>query len=406
MSDLHLSIETLIQKYIHQLSKNKHQKKSTHLSSHSKFLLGDLYNTDSNGIIFVNYFGNIEYSNPNFSKFFMLDKCAFNFNNILDLPKLALTATVEDEFIYIDYPNSKRLVFKMLHQIVHFQKSVLLQFQFIDITDSVNQTHFIKAFKERTNDYLSHLDAPMFIINSDGIISDTPTPKLNILGHTYNHIVNQSIFEYLPFDYATKIINQLPNAVEKQATHFLHQTEHNKVIQVFDTTLFPLPDKLILCCIKDVSDLNTMSSTIEYLNTYDSLTGFYNMAFYEDKINTLNNSGYMPIGAYILTLQGLKPLNIKLGHHKCDRLIIEIALNIQSASTQYEFPCRISGNTFIVLFPNCSNKTFNKFITVMNQHIKRYQIDYNDYLLTYSQKTIIITDSTNDLGTVLKGLLL
>lgn len=406
MSDFQQNVEQIIKNHIEYLTSSRDQKKSNHMSHQYYTLLQELYDQETNGVIFVNHFGHIEYMNNSFFKFFMLDKYDKTFNNILNINQLPIKIDVRNHRFHMTYPNGSELSFNMAHQLVNFQKNTLLQFRFENTTEILAVRTELDNFKSRTDYFMEHVESPMFLIDTHGFIKDISSPYQTLFDIELSALKNHSIFESLPFDYANEVVERLAKVTDKVNSHFLYKHEANKRVIVLDTTLHAYKDQLILCHIKDVSDLNTMSSTIEYLNKYDSLTGFYNMAYYEQKLTELNNLGHMPLGIYVLTIQGLRRVNNKLGYHKCDNLIIELALDIQSSISQHEITCRISGDTFILFFPNTSEKNLNKFIATMEMHISKYKTQHADYHLTYYQKHLFLNEKIDDFIPLVKGLII
>lgn len=406
MSDLQKNVEQIIKNHIDYLTNSRGQKKSMHMSHQIRTMLEELFDNDRNGVIFVNHFGHIEYMNTSFSRYFMLDKSEKTFTNILNINQLPLEIEVKNHRFHMTYPNGSTLALNMTHQLVNFGKNTLLQFKFEDNSPVLEAREKLSKVNELNAFYMEHVQSPMFILNEEGIIVDVASPYQELMGIELSQLKNQSIFEYLPFDYANEVIDRVSKVTGKLNCHFLYSVEKNKIVKVYDTTLYQYIGGQVLCHVKDVSDLNTMSSTIEYLNTYDSLTGFYNMAYYEQKLQELDNNGNMPLGIYVLTLQGLKNLNKRMGYHKADNLIIGLALDIKSAISQYEVPCRISGDTFIIFFPSCSKTSMDKFLEVIDTHITKYKASYSDYFLTYNQRHLFLSDKPEDLHALVKGLII
>lgn len=406
MTEFQQNVEQTIKNHIEYLTSSRGQKKSTHMSHQYHTLLQELYDQDTDGVIFVNHFGHIEYMNNAFSKFFMLDKYEKTFTNILNISQLPVAIEIRNHRFHMTYPNDSEMSFNMSHQLVNFQKNTLLQFRFEDMTEILQVRQQLNQFKAQTEYYMEHVQSPMFLVDQNGFIKEVASPYQQFLGIELGTLKDHSVFEHLPFDYANEIMDRLNRVTDKLSCHFLYKVENNKMVKVFDTTLHKYKNDLILCHIKDVSDLNTMSSTIEYLNTYDSLTGFFNMAYYEQKLSELNDLGHMPLGIYTLSLQGLRRLNNKLGYHKSDNLIIELALDIKASISQHEIPCRISGDTFIIFSPNASKDSMDKFLQKMDEHIAKYKTKHYDYHLTYCQKHLFLKNKTEDFVDLVKGLIL
>lgn len=406
MSDFQNNVEQIIKNHIEYLTNSRGQKRSAHMSNQYHALLQELYDQDLDGIIFVNHFGHIEYMNNSFARFFMLDKYEKTFNNILNISQLPVEIEIRNHRFHMTYPNGHEMSFNMSHQLVNFQKSTLLQFRFEDTTEILELRNKVGSIQSLNDYYMEHVQSPMFLIDSEGIIRNVASPYQTLLGFELGSLEGHSVFESLPFDYANEIMDRLGKVTDKLNCHFLYKVENNKIVKVFDTTLHTYKDNLVLCHIKDVSDLNTMSSTIEYLNTYDSLTGFYNMAYYEQKLTELNDLGHMPLGIYTMSIQGLRKLNKKLGYHKSDNLIIELALDMKASISQHEIPCRISGDTFIIFLPNCSQNSMDKFLSEMDEHMAKYRSKYYDYHLTYYQKHIFLKERSDDFVSLVKGMVL
>lgn len=381
------------------------QKRSLHIAHQYHDLLGELYDNDLDATVFVNHFGHIEYHNTAFSKIMMLDKHDKAFNNIFNMDQLPIKFEMNDQVLHITYPNGLTVYMTFLHQLVHFQKSTLLQLTYKNITPIYEAKKSLETYKSITMHYLSHLKTPMFLLNSDGLILGTPNGALKLFDKQCNQLTGESMFEVLPYDYANQVMDKIKHITLKINGHFMYQTEKDKIITVFDTTVDMIDENLYLCQLNDVSDLNTMSSTIEYLNSYDSLTGFYNTNYYENMISSLKDSSHLPMGVYTLRLHGLKQVNMRLGYHQCDNVIIEIALNMKALISQHEVPCRITGDTFVIFFPNCSKDTMNRFSQQMSNHIEDYKHKYKDYYLGYSEKSVLITDKATELSAILKGMI-
>lgn len=401
MSEQALRFDQLLLKQLAKLTNQRGLKKGLHLMASEKDLCEELFGASQDGTVFVNHFGHVEYMNRTFQKQLMLDRNQAHFSNLMNLQQLDLKLDLQDDgVVMVSYPNGQVHYYHYTFKIIGFQKASLLRLIFRDHTDQ--RKILTKARQERRSMqlFMKYLDTPMFTMNQDGIVLDTPKSSLTFLGTNINDLKEQNILEALPFEYANQIMERLPNLTEKLSSHFLFEAEKNKLITVYDTTIHYIHEGLYLCHVKDVSDLNTMSSTIEYLNAYDSLTGFHNLQYYESQLISLNDDGNMPLGLHILTLTGLKLLNQTLGYQACDRLLIDVAIDIKSIISQFEIPCRISGDTFIVFFPNCSEAILDKFYQNLQGKLTKYYQDFHPYLISFNHKSILLQQKTADLKTM------
>jgi len=405
MSELQNKVEQIIKNHITYLTTSPNHKKSSHMERHYHTLLGELYNQDEHGIIFVNHFGHIEYMNPAFSNYFMLDKYDQSFNNILNLNRLPIDISIQNHRFHLVYPNKSSIHLSMTHQLVHFQTSTLLQFKFTDVSAYLKlNTKYLKS-QSLYEFYMTHIDAAMFLMDHEGFITHVATPDYLLLGQPLNRLEKTSIFEYLPFDYATELLEHLHQTTPQTEIHFLYEYTHNKATQMLDTTLVDYKDGLSLCYIRDVSDLNAMSSTLEYLTDHDALTGFYNTAYYNKQLTALNDATHMPLSIYVLTIQGLKELNRQMGHTYGDNHIIELALKLQSFITQHEKPCRISGDTFIIFFPNHARKSLDTFLSAISDQLEILKTNPSNACLSYNQDSVFLPTPPDDLSQLVSHLI-
>ena len=405
MSDLQNNVELLIKRHIDVLTSTQKEKYSNHISHQDFTLIEELFAHDEKGIVLINHFGHIEYRNFTFSKLFMLDKYEKTFSNLLNLSQLPLDIKYENKLFLLTYPSGLQSMLHMNHQIVKFQKTSLLLLKFTDQTDTLEKAALDQSFRTKVALYFKHLETPMFLVDPHGYIMDVPQNSRKLFGKLLKTLQSDSVFEAFPYDYAKEIMDRVQHTGEKINLHFQYQYDLNQSIQVLDTTLHKVGDGLTLCHVKDVSDLNTMSSTLEYLNNYDPLTSFHNHTQFELKLKELNEPGFFPLGIYILTIQGLKQLNKTQGNTFSDHLLVEIAHDLKSAASQYEIPCRITGDTFVLFLPNCSSGTLNKFLDKMDQFIQTYHTKYGNHFLTYTQKSMLIKTKQPNLSKIVKGLL-
>lgn len=404
MSDFQKDIEQIIKNNINAMTGSRQQKRSLHITHQHLELVDELYGSDQDAIVFINHFGHIEYHNRAFSKMMMLDRHSQSFSSIYNLEQLNIGFENINGTIHVTYPNGTTYHMTFIHQLVDFQKSILLQLRFRDITEIHHACKALKDLQKKTSFYLEHLPSPMFLLNATGDVVHVPDNSMDIFGQRGKMLKDENIFEALPFDYASQIMDKIKSITPKTNGHFMHQTEKDKIIKVYDTTVHMVDEELYLVQISDVSDLNTMSSTIEYLNSYDSLTGFYNTNHYENTLSNFKDSGHLPMGVYSLTLNGLKRVNMAMGYHQCDSLLIDIALNMKSLISQHEIPCRITGDTFVIFFPNISKNTMDKFNSKMTAFIEGYKETYKEYRLSYIEKNVLINDSTTDIHALLNGM--
>jgi diguanylate cyclase (GGDEF)-like protein len=99
---------------------------------------------------------------------------------------------------------------------------------------------------------------------------------------------------------------------------------------------------------RKVDELSATAST-------DPLTGLVNRRAFEDRLalELARTARYgSPLALLLADLDGLKPLNDKLGHEAGDQALISIAATLQASCRETDLVARVGGDEFVVLAPS------------------------------------------------------
>lgn len=93
--------------------------------------------------------------------------------------------------------------------------------------------------------------------------------------------------------------------------------------------------------------------------THDALTGLANRALFFDRLRqglVQAERDALPLGILNLDMDGLKPINDRLGHRAGDAAIREVAARIKDASRQADTVARLGGDEFGVIMPGVADR--------------------------------------------------
>ncbi|HCU53595.1 MAG TPA: hypothetical protein DIC36_04705 [Gammaproteobacteria bacterium] len=100
----------------------------------------------------------------------------------------------------------------------------------------------------------------------------------------------------------------------------------------------------------DISKRKALESKLQSMHQRDALTGLYNRSHF---LNVLGDNLKTPGGVLIgLNINHLADLNQRIGHVACDRLLVQLALQLRDAAGSVASLARIAGGQFAVLLDN------------------------------------------------------
>ncbi len=113
----------------------------------------------------------------------------------------------------------------------------------------------------------------------------------------------------------------------------------------------------LLVVVEDITELKAQAAHIEQLAFYDSLTGLPNRSLLRDRLQralSVSTRNHLYGAVLMIDLDNFKRLNDTRGHDVGDRLLVEVALRIQSCVRRTDTVARLGGDEFIVILVDLS----------------------------------------------------
>ena len=226
---------------------------------------------------------------------------------------------------------------------------------------------------ERTNDIIYSFDIKQmkFTYLSPSIMT--------ILGYPIEDYMNNPLLEYditHPDDFELmmkKITGELDYS-KPTATRFLHKIGYYVWLEDYITPVYNSDNELVAIegVARNIQERKELEFKLEYLSFHDGLTGLYNRAYYEIRIEQLNKDQDSRIGLILCDLDNLKIINDTLGHEEGDNLI-KNSVTLLVNSINNGTIARIGGDEFIILLEDID---YN-FVEATELRIKKSIYDYN-----------------------------
>lgn len=103
---------------------------------------------------------------------------------------------------------------------------------------------------------------------------------------------------------------------------------------------------------RNVTKTVILEEKLKVMSYKDKLTGLYNRAYFDEKINQFNAEKYLPMSLIMGDVNGLKLVNDTIGHLKGDELLKDITKVIKKSCRKKDFIFRWGGDEICILLPN------------------------------------------------------
>jgi diguanylate cyclase (GGDEF)-like protein/PAS domain S-box-containing protein len=231
---------------------------------------------------------------------------------------------------------------------------------------------------------IDSLPVGIMIIDQDGQILKVNAATTDMTGYVKEKLEGSSIFETVVVE---ENIEKAKNDIQKILsgkilTHDVTTSKKNGEIGYsrMHEKKIKLPNGRtgIISIQSDVTDKVESENKIKYASYHDSLTDLYNRSYIENKIQTLNNEGKLPLALIMADLNALKLINDSYGHHEGDKLIIKAAEVLKACCRNDDIIARWGGDEFVILLPETDQKAVEKIVNRINKKLANEYLEFED----------------------------
>lgn len=214
----------------------------------------------------------------------------------------------------------------------------------------------------------------VFTINMDAIITFISPITSKILGYETNELIGKSIFGYLhedDFDICKtkfkllydneEIFLTKPNKASE--IRFLSKTNKFVWFSVRHNLIKIKNEDCILGIARDITDKKRSELKLYELATYDNMTKVLNrrsglLNLEKELLTNIENNSYLSL--IFIDINDLKYVNDNFGHEEGDIYIINICNIMKEQVRKADFVCRMGGDEFMIILPNCTKDNADK----------------------------------------------
>lgn len=133
----------------------------------------------------------------------------------------------------------------------------------------------------------------------------------------------------------------------------------NKYVRAF---VYRAPRNRVAIILIDDTERRQAEEHVEYLSYHDKLTGLYNRAYLEERLEEMNANATAPVSIIIGDVDGLKLVNDTFGHSEGDAYLRSVATALRNCCTADCIVARWGGDEFAILLPYTTEREADEIV--------------------------------------------
>lgn len=271
--------------------------------------------------------------------------------------------------------------FVFLYHKMKFSKLLTLEKEQLKIAESYKQTiQILPSVVLRLN-----------IVDHDLIVKHCEGKALKLIGINVKLAEHESLDKYLPSEYIELVKQHLKNMQDHESAQFEYEIgDHifeNKIEWVTkpnttntDPHSFSYGEIIILW--HDITELRRSENQAKFMALHDHLTALPNRRYFKNIVKALIDEEASLFYLVFIDLDGFKSINDTAGHDIGDQVLIEISRRLKTNLTENEFPARMGGDEFAILYKAIKSK--KEMIEKIQQLTERVSVPYTIHGHTYN----------------------
>jgi diguanylate cyclase (GGDEF)-like protein/PAS domain S-box-containing protein len=229
-------------------------------------------------------------------------------------------------------------------------------------TNIIKESYLLQRASEiKYRSMMANISEVILIVDDSGYVTYHSMNIHKLFVGLSDDVLNQKFYEVFPIEHGDDICQQNLKGNEGMTLSFeeAYKRFDGSVGYLEFTATYLGADPYIngiLINLHDITDRKRKEAEIKHLSFYDSLTGLYNRAYFEEKKLELDHQEYYPISIITGDINGLKLINDTLGHIEGDKLLRTIGEILKTSCRADDIIARFGGDEFNIMLPRTSNE--------------------------------------------------
>jgi diguanylate cyclase (GGDEF)-like protein/PAS domain S-box-containing protein len=237
-------------------------------------------------------------------------------------------------------------------------------------SEQINIEQQLREIEERYRILFEYAEDMIYTRTISGKFTSVNGACERILGYSKEQLLNMSIYDISDSEEHQGIYNlehfedlNLSQPI-KLDIKFITSKNENITVELIRSVIRKSDGSYeILVIGRDITERLEYEDAIAYLSFHDKLTGLYNRAFFEMKVNHLSKEFILPLSLIMADVNGLKLVNDAFGHLDGDKLLKKVSVILSSAANSKSLVFRLGGDEFVILTPGASQESVREIIS-------------------------------------------
>jgi len=272
----------------------------------------------------------------------------------------------------------------------------------------------LKTLKEKDQRIHEIVDSAfdgIITINEKGIISSFNPAASAIFGYAPKEIIGKNISILTPSPHRDMHDDYLTHYIQTGEAHIIDQPREVEAVRK-DGSLFPMSlcvgardygDRWMFTgIVRDITERKLMEKELKQMAITDALTGLYNRGYLNQSLDNEYRRSIRygtPLCLIILDIDHFKSVNDNYGHPAGDKVLIDMASELQHHSRDIDIVARYGGEEFVLILPQTDSKSGLILAERMRAAVEALQIPIHDKLnlnITISIGLVAIPETATD----------